>query len=132
MIGKIERAACLTLGCEGDPHAAGAAKGWCPRCYQRERRRALGVKVRSTPIAAPGEGDEVTFCLPRPEKERMVTLARKFRLASPSELYRQIVRAFLELSPELQQGLGGNRKSTFAWDDAHGRQRRPIYAERTS
>ena len=79
----------------GRPISSGGAKGQCPRCYQRARRLAAGMTPRAHEIAAPGEGDEVTFRLPRAEKEGMAALASEVGLDCPSELYRRAVRLLL-------------------------------------
>lgn len=105
LVSPTPKLQCSTTGCDGNPKASGGARGLCPKCYRRACRKEEGATPSPVPYTPKGEGDEVTFRLPADEKAAVAKLARRLKLPSPSELHRQIVRAFLELGPELQESL---------------------------
>lgn len=88
---------CKIIGCPRGNTESGGAKGMCAKHYQAARRADAGVAVRSEPIAAPGEGGEVTFRLPRSTKDELAELALVHGFDSPSAFLRALVRGFLKI-----------------------------------
>lgn len=95
-------APCKVRGCAGNAKANGAARGLCPKCYQQDRRGRLG---ETKAIARPGEGDEIDFRIPRPEKERVERVAARLGLTT-ADLCRRAVRELLgKIDPPEQAEL---------------------------
>lgn len=67
------------------------ALGYCVRCYQQNRRGVLGQVKHYTPD---GEASEMTFRLPKADKDRVRTLAERLK-CDAADLYRRAVKELL-------------------------------------
>jgi hypothetical protein len=75
------------------------AKGFCPTCYQRERRAAAGVgtlrageKVKASPLTKPGARELRALC--SPELVKAFEVEAKSRDMSEADLVREALHTF--------------------------------------